>query len=549
MKPIKNNYAMVKKLLTLALGLLCIGGLQAQTEGTIAAADVVNWTGNGSQQAVLIVEFDTVAYAWGYRFDAADAPTALNMITAIDAADPRLAYSMDWTTYEFNFYYVAWPEKHIAANYRFKVNGTLADDGDEFSDYDLENGMVVKVSAAAGTVWSQPVRAASTVAMPQNSTIAAERIRYWVGSGENQAVVVVNWGEPDTALAWGVRYTGDLTIGEALLKVASADPRLTVSSTIDAIDWADGASTWHFHPAPASYVQFILNDNSNVNAGTAVAPGDMVKVGESAFGTGIDSTEYSGAWYPMSVVWSAPVQPVPHPDAEIAADDILYWVGSGSHSVVMAINWADTALAWGYRFSEDTVTVQEVMDSIAAADPRFSYTIDYGYLTDIRFGLNATDTLGITPGSYFESTRNHVSDAGLYQKLVDGDFEKWADPAAGTLVDSMSYDYGGQTYWMYIYVYRMPVSPVSAPVPAGIGGVHISSMSVWPNPAVQTVVVSFGAALSATEAAVYDLTGRKVASQAVAAGSESVALPVGQLPQGTYLLRVGSAAAKLVVKH
>lgn len=541
---------MVKKLLTLALGLLCMVGLSAQTETTIAISDVVNWTGNGTKKAVLVVEFDTVAYAWGYQFETeATTPTVLNMITAIDAADPRLAYSMDWNTFAMKFYYVAWPEKHIDSNYRFKVNGVIADVDDEFSDYDLEDGLMVKVSMATSAVWSQPIRPASAVSMPENSTIAPEQIRYWVGSGAKQAIVAINWGVPDTALAWGIRFDSAMTIAKAITMAAGADPRLTVNSTISTIEWNDGTSSWSFHAFPASYVQFILGNNSNVNANSEVKDGDVLKVGESAYGIGIDSTEYAGMWYPMSVVWNAPIQAVDNPDAEIAASDIVYWVGEGSNSVVMAVNWADTALAWGYHFSADSVTVQVVLDAIAEADPRFSIVVSGGYLTDIRFALSATDTLSVTPGNFFESTRNHVSDAGLWQKLANGDFEKWADPAAGVIIDSMSYTYGENTYWFYTRVYMMPIMPVSQPGNSGIAGVQPVEVSIWPNPASEVINVKFGSAVGATEMAVYDITGRMVSRQAVAMGSTSASIAVSQLPQGTYLLRIGQNTSKVVVRH
>ena len=62
-------------------------------------------------------------------------------------------------------------------------------------------------------------------------------------------------------------------------------------------------------------------------------------------------------------------------DATIDPADIRYWIGEGENEVVFIVNWAepDTALAWGYRFSEPSVTVERMMDDIAAADYRFSY--------------------------------------------------------------------------------------------------------------------------------------------------------------------------------
>ncbi|MDY6372059.1 MAG: T9SS type A sorting domain-containing protein [Bacteroidales bacterium] len=153
---------------------------------------------------------------------------------------------------------------------------------------------------------------------------------------------------------------------------------------------------------------------------------------------------------------SAPVE------ATIAASEILYWVGHGSNEAVLAVNWADTALAWGYRF-DGSATVADMMDAIAAADPRFSYVGSTGSLSDILYidtAAGMTDTLRGTPGSWWGSTNNGVMDAGMGQALANGDFEKWADPAAGVVVDSTYWEGYG---WGYTYVYPMTITPVSVP--------------------------------------------------------------------------------------
>ena len=150
-----------------------------------------------------------------------------------------------------------------------------------------------------------------------------------------------------------------------------------------------------------------------------------------------------------------------HAESAIAAADIVYWVGTGSNSAVVAVNWADTALAWGVNFS-GSITVADAMDTIMANDPRFNYTLDnYGYLADIIFAEDG-DTLSKVQGSYWESKNNGISDWGMSQPLANGDFEKWAEPAAGIAYDSVYYDGWG---WSQFYAYPMTVYPVTAPQP------------------------------------------------------------------------------------
>ncbi len=62
--------------------------------------------------------------------------------------------------------------------------------------------------------------------------------------------------------------------------------------------------------------------------------------------------------------------------------------------------WEDAVLAWGYRWN-GTATVADMMADIAAADPRFSYTVS-GFLDDINYidtAAGMTTPLGITPGN------------------------------------------------------------------------------------------------------------------------------------------------------
>lgn len=538
---------MFKKIITFCMGLMCFASMQAQTESTISADDILYWVGQGDKQAILVVDFGDHAYAWGYRFEDADEADAYNMISAIDEADPRLAYSMDWGTYDFYFFYVDYPQKLMATEYRFKVNGVMADDDDAFSDYDLADGMVVKVSTSADDVWSTPITAATVAEMPVFSAIIHDNINFWVGSGENEATVIVYWSNPDTALAWGYRFDGEPTVSDLFAALSAADTRLTAGD--NSINFVDGDVNLSFQNMENNYLQFDVEGTTWPGWNTELFDGAVVRVGESLFGTGYDSTYSYGSWYPAGVVWSTPVVGVNDPnapeEATIDANDIVYWVGSGENQMVMAVNWADTALAWGCRFSTATITVADVMDSIANADARFSYTMNGTYLGDIRFAISSTDTLGVTPGNWWESRHNGVMDAGMIQTLENGDFEKWGDPAAGVVVDSMYYDGYG---WSYIYVYPMTIYPVSQPT-QGISTVERIDVRFYPNPASAQLHVSFTALANNSHAVLYDMTGREVYHRNLTAGESEFTLPVAQMANGIYMLRISGSTVKIAVKH
>lgn len=544
---------MVKKICTLFLGLMCFAGLQAQTESTIDTSEILYWVGSGNSKAILVVDFGTDAYAWGYRYDANDEPTALDMITEIDAADPRLAYSIDWATYAMNFYYVEYPKKLVDSVYRFKVDGELAEAGDEFSDYDLENNMVVKVSCTTGDVWSTPITAVTTATMPVFDDIDEEEILYWAGEGQKKVVVAIYWSEPEMALAWGYRFDSEtLSVAALFDALNAADPRLTL--TDNSYSYVSSGWKLNFREDSGNILQFSIDGYIWPGWSSILEDGDVVRVGESLYGTGYDSTSYAGAWFPAGVVWESTVVPVRDPDhdiveATIAANDILNWVGTGSKKAIVAVNWAapDTCLAWGFRY-DGNATLKDAMDAIAAADPRFSYAASGSLLTDILYVEGTMDTLKLTPessspwGNYWTFNVNGFMGMNYFdgQVLNDGDFVKWGDPNSGSV-------YGIGEWGMDILVWTTTVTPATVPG-NGIQSVAEGTFSVWPNPAVVSVNVRRAVSEQAVVATLFDVTGRQVYTTTVPAGVNEFTIPVRDLMSGVYMLRMGDRQAKILVR-
>jgi hypothetical protein len=289
------------------------------------------------------------------------------------------------------------------------------------------------------------------------ATIDASAIEYWVGEGVNEAVLAVNWA--DTALAWGYRWNGNATVESMMAAIAAADPRFDYSGTgwLNDITFNDG--TVSLAGTPGNYWGSTNNGIMDAGMTQALADGDFEKWGDPAAGVIVDSNNYGGpVWYytyaypmtihPVSVPSAAPVV-----EATIDASAIEYWVGEGVNEAILTVNWADTALAWGYRWNNDA-TVADMMADIAAADPRFSYTMNGAYLGDILYTATVGDTLRGT--SWWECSLY----SGMAQTLAAGDFVKWADPAAGVVVDSSYSDGWG---WSYTYAYPMEIHAVSQP--------------------------------------------------------------------------------------
>ena len=520
---------------------LVVSFATAQTESTIAASDIVYWVGEGDASAIFVIEHGDGAVAWGYRFDPAAGETVEEMATAISDADPRMFYGWGMLAYTEYPVHVEWDG--YSETFRFKVDGVLADEDDLFADYDLADGMFVKVSGSDDDVWSATITPASVLYTPEDATIDPSRIAYWVGEGANSVVFAVNWGVPDTALAWGLRFDGEMTIDGVLRAVCAGDSRLSADNPLTSINYSDGTVSLSFSPSnsPLNMPQYILNGNGNVNATTAVTDGDFVKIGESLYGYGYDSI----MGYAMGVVWPTTVHPVfrDATDATIAEADVRYWVGEGENKVRFVVNWADTSLAWGYKFATETVSMTTVMDDIKAADPRFDYVLADGFLSDITFN-DGTVSLAITAGNYWEQHLNGVSGYGMGETLRDGDLNIWADPAAGVQVGEV--DYG--EYGVYpIYAYPMEIHPVSVPQNNGISDVESTALQVYPNPASDVLNVVCGPVERDARAALYDMSGRKVLGKTV--NGDSLTFNTSTLANGVYILHVGDKNVKVVVRH
>ena len=143
-------------------------------------------------------------------------------------------------------------------------------------------------------------------------------------------------------------------------------------------------------------------------------------------------------------------------DATIDPAEIKFWIGEGENEVVFISNWAepDTALAWGYRFMAENVTVKTIMDDIAAADYRFSYeATESGWLVDMHYNDGVLD-LSLVQQMWVSFLIDGQSCWDTFDvALVNpGQYVKLGDTECGTLVDPVN----------YIYVWEKEVAPVYA---------------------------------------------------------------------------------------
>ena len=129
-------------------------------------------------------------------------------------------------------------------------------------------------------------------------------------------------------------------------------------------------------------------------------------------------------------------------DATIDPSQIKFWIGEGQNEAVFIVNWnePDTALAWGYRFSEDEIMLKDMMLDIQSADYRFGFQGE-SYVTDITFNDGVLDLH--LAGMYWMSIKNGEMCMNYFdaEPVHNGDYVKWGDESCGTLLDPVNYVY------------------------------------------------------------------------------------------------------------
>ena len=369
----------------------------------------------------------------------------------------------------------------------------------------------------------------------QDATIDPADIRYWIGEGDHEVVFIVNWAEPDTALAWGYRFSEEsVTVEHMMDDIAAADYRFSydgANNWLDDLYFNDGVLDLSL--AGPWWMYIVSGQMAGLGyAEQTVVDGDYVKWGDVS--CGIDLGNYTYVWTKEV----AAVYPLAD-EAMIDFSEILYWIGEGENEVVLAVNWnnPNICLAWGYRFSGEGVTVKDVMDGIAAADGRFDYDADGSWLNDIKYNDGVLE-LSLY-GMYFMYNINGFAAWNSFdeQTVVNGDFIKWGDESCGTEIAP------------WTLVWTQEVTPVSV---YDAVNENAMSLSVYPNPAVSETFVTISDA-GMNEISVYDMQGRLVNKMDVnAMEGEQVRISTEMLNSGVYFISVNSdnvvRTAKLVVK-
>ena len=372
----------------------------------------------------------------------------------------------------------------------------------------------------------------------EDATIDPSNIRFWIGEGENEVVFIVNWNEPDTALAWGYRFEEEtITVKDMMMEIQVADTRFGFvgDSFVNDITFNDGILDLGI--TEGGYFMYNVNGVMAMEYfdTQTIVNGDYVKWGDTNCGTMIDPVNWVYVWEKEI----AAIYPLAD-EATIDASEIVYWIGEGENHVIFCVNWNEPniALAWGVRFSEEEITVKEIMDIIVAEDLRLKYIVGDWGISDIVYNdyVNHYSLVG----SFWWFNINGLGAWYGYdqQTVVSGDFIKWGDVSCATEIAE------------YTYVWEQTVQPVS--IYDNVDELEVESLSIFPNPAMGEAYVTIANA-GHNVIAMYDMQGRMVSEFSVdATEGENVRINTEIMAGGMYFVTVSNGStlsrAKLIVK-
>ncbi|MBR6438415.1 MAG: T9SS type A sorting domain-containing protein [Bacteroidales bacterium] len=369
----------------------------------------------------------------------------------------------------------------------------------------------------------------------EDATIDPANIKFWIGEGESEVVFIVNWAEPDTALAWGYRFVGENVVLKTIMDdIAEADYRFSYEGGAFINDLFFNDGVLNLSIVNPGWLTYLINGESTWDTYdvATVANGEYVKIGDTECGTMVDPDN----WIYVYEKEVAPVYALGE-EATIDPSEIVYWIGEGENEAIFAVNFADpedVCYAWGFRFAAESVTIKEMMEAIAEADLRFTFTDEpssWGgmMLTDLAFNYNEVnyDLNGYNAMYNVNGVQSwYTFDA---QTVENGDFVKWGDYTIGTEIAP------------WVYVWETPVQPVSAY--DDVEEVEAAMVSIYPNPATDRLFVN---AENVKSVEIYDILGHMVLTT-----TES-AIDLRNMEAGIYFVTVRSENAaktiKLVVK-
>lgn len=189
--------------------------------------DIKFWVGTGSKKAYFIADFNDnntpKSYAWGYRFDA-DGLKAEDMINDIISAEPKIQADIP-SGYLYSFTY----NHHTPSTDDSWIPWTgsnaqnMSNDNYGAGYVDLTDGLWFGITYGIDQIDTPP---STPVPAYASDWYTSSQITNWIGTGNNQSLVVIDFGTDNTngnanSFVFGIKYNGNITAEQALQLIQS----------------------------------------------------------------------------------------------------------------------------------------------------------------------------------------------------------------------------------------------------------------------------------------------------------------------------------------
>jgi len=235
-------------------------------------------------------------------------------------------------------------------------------------------------------------------------SISFDDIEVWIGEGENQAGLIIDWEDEfaPTTLAWGYRWDGVKSGQEMLMEVMAAAPRFSGNGELP------------------EFMTYDLNNDGTIDTNDHNANGDMSAGNFWAYYTSANGSDWNfattnhagrtlvdGEWDGWLFIADWTATPYPEIDAAIPAEgtiaeeeltieELIVWAGTGTNEAMLVVDFnggdEPQSYAWGFRWDGEADGTA-MMIALSEIDPRLTIGIASGLLNEITLDIDNDGTV------------------------------------------------------------------------------------------------------------------------------------------------------------
>jgi hypothetical protein len=193
--------------------------------------------------------------------------------------------------------------------------------------------------------------------------IPFSEIRYWVGSGNDSAVLVVSFhsSDLDSSTAWGVLFDNSITGQELMEKVALDDSNFEMKLNGQFLD----SVGYHRHSGKNGENGFYWGTYTFQDTSWESNSGLITQINQGDY-FGVSFTDFSPAVVPGNAI------PAFNPNRlTTVAFDSLGWFGNGNSHAFLVLDFSPEIIGKSYAFGirfDDSITGLEMLELVAQHD-------------------------------------------------------------------------------------------------------------------------------------------------------------------------------------